>query len=143
MTQRGNADRCACYAEQLLLEAYHGRIQARRERLTDPTMEAVIDVCRRRYAEDIDFHALAQKQAMSYSLLRQRMKRITGHLPHQYLIRLRCEAAQKLLWDSDRPIKAIAAEVGIPDPYTFSRTFKRTLGVSPLTFRRHARSAWH
>lgn len=136
------SDRCALYAEQLLLEAYHDRIQARRDRLTDPTMEAVLDQCRREFASDIDFHQIAEDQAISYSLLRQRIRRITGQPPQQYLIHLRCEEAQRLLWNSDLPIKAIADQVGIPDPYAFSRTFKRTVGISPKAFRQQSRASW-
>ena len=45
------------------------------------------------------------------------------------------EQARKLLRDSRLSIGEIAARVGYPDPFHFSKTFKNSEGVSPSQFR--------
>lgn len=54
---------------------------------------------------------------------------------YQTLIRLKMNHAAGRLTTSVLPMKEIGAEVGFPDPYHFSRVFKRTFGVAPKTFR--------
>ena len=45
------------------------------------------------------------------------------------------EQARKLLRDSRLSVGEIAARVGYPDPFHFSKTFKNSEGVSPSRFR--------
>ena len=56
-----------------------------------------------------------------------------AHALHQ---RIRIEHAAKLLLHSDISISQCAGQCGFPDIYSFSRSFKRTVGLSPLAFRR-------
>lgn len=135
----GNHDRACCYTEQFLLELDRARTEAGRARLTDPTMAQVLTWCRQHFAEPVDFRRLADLAGISYSLLRLRLKRITGQPPAHYLTRLRCEEAQRLLTRTDLSVAEIGERVGIEDPFSFSRTFKRTVGLSPLSFRRQVR----
>jgi AraC-like DNA-binding protein len=58
-----------------------------------------------------------------------------GRPPQEYVIARRIDNAQLLLSGSDMPIKQIAAEVGIEDPYHFSNLFRRKVGVSPSAYR--------
>jgi AraC-like DNA-binding protein len=134
----GDADRAAVMTERLLLEMYYSRASVRESRHPTAAMEAVLGHCHEHFAEPIDFEILAERHAMSYSHLRQQMRKLTGVPPHQYVIRLRCEAARRMLSDTDLAIKEIAGKVGIEDPYTFSRTFKRCVGTSPGRYREQA-----
>lgn len=59
--------------------------------------------------------------------------------PHQYLIRLRLEFAQRLLQETDRSVTDICLEVGFSSLGSFSKNFKRRLGRSPSAYRRHVR----
>lgn len=132
----GDADRAVTLAERLLVEMYHARETVRHARRADPSMAAVMTHCQQQFTRPVDFAELAAEHAMSYSSLRQRIKQITGVPPAQYLIHLRCQKAQALLSDTDLTIKAIGAAVGIPDPYAFSRTFKKCVGLAPDLYRR-------
>jgi len=58
-------------------------------------------------------------------------KRFRRQTPYEYLQHLRMNAAVDLLQNRGRSVKAAAAELGFPDPYNFSRAFKRVFGVSP------------
>jgi AraC-like DNA-binding protein len=137
----GDAERATAITERLLLEMHYARADRRRASPTDPSIDAVLHHCRSHAAEPIDFRALARANAMSYSHLRQRMRRLTGLSPARYVTRLRCEQARALMTETDLPVKLVAARVGIPDPFTFSRTFRRTVGVSPEHYRRQT-AAW-
>ncbi|HTL52209.1 MAG TPA: AraC family transcriptional regulator [Planctomycetota bacterium] len=132
----GDADRAVTLAERLLIEMYHGRETLEHARQPGESIAAVLAFCRQNFTRPIDFQALAEDHAMSYSSLRQRLKQVTGVPPAQYLIHLRCQKAQALLSDTDLTIKAIGAAVGINDPYAFSRTFKKCVGLAPDLYRR-------
>lgn len=134
----GDADRAVLMAERLLVEMYYSREALRQAQTPSKSMEAVLEYCRRNFRQEVDFEALAAEHAMSYSTLRQAMRKITGQAPAHYLTTLRCEAARQLLSDTDLSVKEIGARVGIDDPYTFSRIFKRSVGVSPQAFRLQA-----
>ena len=55
--------------------------------------------------------------------------------PKAYLMQIRMDQARELLVNSNLTIKCIAFSVGYPDPYQFSKIFKRKYGVSPKSFR--------
>lgn len=62
-------------------------------------------------------------------------KKDFGLPPHQYLLERKIEIAGILLKESAKSIKQIAAEIGFPDEYYFSRLFKKRTGVSPSDYR--------
>lgn len=128
----GDADRVCMQGVQLLLDLYAG--PPRRPASSDP-VDRAIAACRARLRHPVDWPALAARHGISYSLLRQGIRRRTGLPPAKYLTRLRCDAARGLLTATTAPVKQVAQRVGIPDPYTFSRTFRRTVGVSPRAYR--------
>lgn len=55
--------------------------------------------------------------------------------PAQWVAARRIERASHLLRTTRTPIKGVAGEVGIADPFQFSRFFKRHTGQSPRTYR--------
>ncbi|MCZ7649231.1 MAG: AraC family transcriptional regulator [Planctomycetota bacterium] len=134
----GDADRAVLMAERLLVEMYYSRESLQQAQTPSTSMQAVLEHCRRHFQVDVDFKALAAAHAMSYSTLRQSLRKLTGQAPAHYLTTLRCDAARTLLSDTDLSVKEIGARVGLGDPYTFSRIFKRRVGLSPQAYRRQA-----
>jgi AraC-like DNA-binding protein len=63
-------------------------------------------------------------------------QRFDDQSPYQFLMRLKMNAAALQLQDPKTLIKEIAYDLGFSSAFHFSRTFKRTYGVSPNTFRR-------
>lgn len=55
--------------------------------------------------------------------------------PARWVAGRRMERAAYLLRTTRSPVKQIAEEIGIPDPFQFSRFFKRHTGCSPRTYR--------
>ncbi|CAK7004674.1 MAG: HTH-type transcriptional activator RhaR [Desulfovibrio sp.] len=65
-----------------------------------------------------------------------------GLSPSRYLIRMRIDAAKKMLAETAWPINKIAAEIGYADVFYFSRIFKERENVSPSQYRKlHAKQA--
>jgi len=60
----------------------------------------------------------------------------TGETPRQYALRAKLVEAQRLLYLTDLTVAEVAARVGVPDPYYFSRLFHRKTGLSPTAYRR-------
>ena len=128
----GDADRVCMQGVQLLIDLYAGPRHAPTS--ADP-VDLVIAACRAAVQQPVDWPALAERHGISYSRLRQGIRHRTGLSPAKYLARLRCEAACGFLTTTTAPVKQIARRVGIPDPYAFSRTFHRTMGLSPRAYR--------
>ena len=62
-------------------------------------------------------------------------RRYDPQSPHELVTRLRMNKAVELLNDPRLLVKQVAAEVGYADAFHFSRTFKKTFGVSPKGLR--------
>jgi transcriptional regulator GlxA family with amidase domain len=58
-----------------------------------------------------------------------------GDTPLNHLRLLRMQRAMRLLGETDHKLEAVAAAVGYQDAFSFSKVFKRTVGVSPKAFR--------
>jgi AraC-like DNA-binding protein len=63
----------------------------------------------------------------------------TGRTAKQYIDERIALEAKRMLAHTDRPVVAIAAELGFTEPTNFGRFFARTVGVSPGRFRSDAR----
>lgn len=135
---RGDPDRAVLLAERILLEIAYASSPAE-VAVEEDRIAAALRHVRQHLAETIDLERVADDFHMSYSLFRQRVKQRTGLSPAKYLTHLRCNAACRLLAATDRPVKAVAAEVGYTDSATFSKAFKRTVSVWPVEYRRGQR----
>ena len=72
---------------------------------------------------------------MTTGTLSRVLTKLTGRTTKQLILdRVLLEAA-RLLRFSDLSIKEIAARLGFPDQFAFSKAFKRQRGEAPLDFR--------
>ena len=117
------------------LLAREQQIVPRRQSDAAALAESVRVYLRENYGRPVDFSALADSLAVSAPYLSKLFHEQTGSSPSRYLADLRMGAARKLLMDSRLTIREIAARVGYPDPYHFSKSFKNAVGVSPAQFR--------
>ncbi len=132
-------DQALLLALGFLLEVETARNAARLPTATDPIVDAAKARLTNLYPTDISLPGLALHLGVSYSSLRQKFSAATGLGPARWLADMRCQKARELLADTDTPIKQIAAQVGIPDAFSFSRTFKRITGISPEAYRHQSR----
>jgi len=81
-------------------------------------------------------------QAVSYSLYHfcRTFNEATHHTPYDYLIRRRISEAARALLETDRRILDIAFDYQFNNHETFSRAFKRMLGLQPSQWRRQGQA---
>lgn len=72
---------------------------------------------------------------LSRSYVHTIFKKFTESSPQQFLLNLRIDEAKEILKETDYSIQAVASLVGYKDQFTFSKAFKRIVGVSPQEFR--------
>ncbi|MBI1336252.1 MAG: helix-turn-helix domain-containing protein [Phycisphaera sp.] len=137
--QPGDSDRAMLTAERFLMELYYAQKRSRHGSAPHASIHRVIEDLRTHHCDALDLRAIARRHSMSYSHLRQQVRRHTGLPPAKYVTRLRCDTAGRLLTDTDMSVKEVASQVGFTDAFTFSRTFKRQVGHSPLRHRQRAR----
>ncbi len=83
----------------------------------------------------ISIEDLAQEAGLSHNHLTRLFRTAFGKTIVGYIQERRITRARYLLLYSTLPIKAIAAEVGIPDLHLFNKTMRRVLGASPRQVR--------
>lgn len=79
---------------------------------------------------------MSAQAGVSTRTLIRRFSEQTGTTPLLCLHRARIRQAQHLLQTTHHTVERIAAQVGFGSPTAFRDRFKRTVGVSPHTYRR-------
>ncbi|MDP9080228.1 MAG: helix-turn-helix transcriptional regulator [Bacteroidota bacterium] len=85
------------------------------------------------YAENIELFCIADEACYSKFHFIRKFKEIYRKTPHQYLISVRIENAMKLL-ASGIPVTAVCDAVGFEELSSFSRSFKRIIGINPSDY---------
>lgn len=86
-------------------------------------------------ARPLSIDQLAKETGFSRNHFARLFRQRFGQAPGQYHTALRVEAARRLLASEDTSITDIAESLGYDSIYSFSRTFKRETGLSPLFYR--------
>ncbi|UUX95570.1 AraC family transcriptional regulator [Aquabacterium sp. J223] len=101
----------------------------------DPQVRRALTLMHERSAHAWTLDELAQQAGLSRTALAERFRDAMGDTPLNHLRVLRMQRAMRLLAETDHKLEAVAAEVGYQDAFSFSKVFKRTLGLSPKAFR--------
>ncbi|MGE0387001.1 MAG: cupin domain-containing protein [Gammaproteobacteria bacterium] len=88
--------------------------------------------------EPWDLASLARRIGMSRSAFAARFHQLAGQTPMQYLSLWRMQKARELLADSRLGTAEVAARVGYQTEASFSKAFKKVIGVGPGAYRRNA-----
>ncbi len=96
----------------------------------------VVQYIRSNYAERLSIPEIAERFGFSQRQLERRFADTFRASPSQYLVRLRVLIASERLRNSNDAIADIAVDCGFYDHSSFIRHFKRTLGVTPLAYRK-------
>ena len=103
----------------------------------DPLVENVLDYIENHLNEVIRLNVLANFAKVSLSTLTHRYQLLTGESPLQTQQKMRTEQAKQFLI-MGAPMKEISARLGYSDVYHFSKTFKKSEGISPKNFRQNS-----
>lgn len=79
---------------------------------------------------------LADGAGLSRTSLAERFRQAMGDTPLSYLRTVRMQKAVRILSETEKTLEQVAQEVGYQDAFSFSKVFKRTVGVAPREFRR-------
>ncbi|MBC7827625.1 MAG: AraC family transcriptional regulator [Chitinophagaceae bacterium] len=88
-------------------------------------------------SQPVTLDNIAQSAHLSISFFSRKFKNDTGYAPIEYFNHLRIQRACQLLHFSTLRVNEVASQVGIDDPFYFSRLFKQQMGVSPVTYRKN------
>ena len=105
------------------------------------SVTAFVEHCGSHFDEQLRLAELAEHAGCTENQLEHRVKRVLGVSPMQHLLRVRVEAATRLLAETDLPIAEIATRCGFYDQPDFTRRFARLTNATPAQFRDDARSA--
>jgi transcriptional regulator GlxA family with amidase domain len=93
------------------------------------------DLVDARYAEPLAVHDLAKAAGLSPAHFSREFRAAFGESPHGYLLTRRLERAAALLRTTDRSVAEICFDVGLRSVGSFTTSFTRTYGASPLAYR--------
>jgi AraC family transcriptional regulator len=104
--------------------------------LTARQLAAARDMMEARLAEPIPLADLARAVSLSVSQFSRQFKASTGETPHRFLMRLRAEAACRLLRSSTMPICEVATRCGFSHQEHLTRVLRAQSGMTPAAVRR-------
>ena len=93
------------------------------------------DLADGRYFEPLTVADLARTAGLSPAHFSREFRRAFGEPPHQYLLTRRLERAAALLRNTDRPVTEICFAVGLSSVGSFTTSFGRVYGTTPLGYR--------
>lgn len=111
------------------------------ERTLSPLVRKVITDVDTDLKEPLTLQYFSEKLGVNGSYLSNLFRRETGKTITQYVTDQRLKHAENLLRYTNKPVRSVAAEVGIGDAQYFSRLFRKKTGMKPTEYRRKYQSA--
>jgi transcriptional regulator GlxA family with amidase domain len=94
------------------------------------------DLADAHYDEPLDLAQLARAANVSERHFSRSFRRAYGETPYQYLLSRRMERARHLLRSTDMQVAEICLAVGFASVGSFTTTFRRHVGITPMDYRR-------
>ena len=99
----------------------------------------VVDTLRAgQYKDNFSLAEMAAISRVPMETFRKRFVSEVGMPPLSYVLHCKMERAKELLRDQNYSVREAGAEVGMRDPYHFSKQFKNIVGISPSAFIKQA-----
>jgi YesN/AraC family two-component response regulator len=98
--------------------------------------DTAIDFLRAHIHKEVTLEEIALSVNISTSHFSYLFKNKTGFSPIEYFNHLKVQEACQYLLFTNMRIREIGFELGILDPYYFSRMFKKVMGMSPQEYRK-------
>ncbi len=102
---------------------------------TTETVKKMIEYISKNYSKDIDYETLAQEFHFNPSYLNRIFKAYTGSSIYNFILQYRLNMAIEMLSVQNLYVGQIAALCGFPNPYHFSKAFKKWTGFSPKQYK--------
>ncbi len=98
-------------------------------------VDYLVNYIQEHYMETVDIGIMAEQMGFTSAYLSKIFKRFTGTTPIKMLTNIRIHNAKKLLKNTNLSIQEIGKQVGYPDQFHFSKTFRKVVGMNPSAFR--------
>jgi AraC family transcriptional regulator len=98
-------------------------------------LQTIFDYIHDRLDQNLSLSELADVLSLSQYHFCRLFKQSTGVAPHQYLTRCRIDRAKQLLLHTQLTVTEIAFAVGLNNHSSFTRLFRRYVGMTPKEFR--------
>ena len=99
----------------------------------------VVDALRaNQYRDNFSLAEMAAISRMPMETFRKRFVSEVGMPPLSYVLHCKMERAKELLREEGHTVRQAGIEVGMQDPYHFSKQFKNIVGISPSAFMKQA-----
>lgn len=102
----------------------------------DESIALAQDWMKRHLAQPITAQRVAQECKLPLRTFNRKFKDQVGQSPHQYLQKIRMEAAQHLLRDFGMSVQDVAEQVGYKDAYHFSTRFQQQFSITASQYRK-------
>jgi LacI family transcriptional regulator len=104
--------------------------------IEDANLVKALRFIREHACRGISVDEVARVAGLARRTMEARMKKMLGRSPHEEIMRIQVQRAQRLLLHTNLPVAVIAERAGFDNPEYFSVAFKRVTGVPPGTYRR-------
>jgi transcriptional regulator GlxA family with amidase domain len=102
----------------------------------DPRLAQAIRLMEAHIDRPLTVAAIAKRAGVTARTLEKTFLKSIGETPGAYCLRLRLNAARRLVLDTREPMADIAARTGFSSAAAFSRAFSRAFGRAPVRMRR-------
>lgn len=132
---------CIATIVSKLLQSYDN-LKVYPERKTPPPSKLVSEICRKLYNDhSMTIGQLSREMKYSEGYLRNTFKKTMGISLGRFLLESRLTEAMKYLVGTEKSISSIAGLTGYDNIYSFSRSFRTHMGMSPSTYRKRRRES--
>ena len=99
-------------------------------------IRTVVDYIVEHYYERLSIETLASQAFLSSRHFERRFRSLFHMSPGEFILKVRIDAAVRLLLESELSVTQIALQCGFYDNSHFTRQFKTKMGISPIQFRK-------
>lgn len=124
------------YVLREIVERHRGAGAGWSHAVADPPVRQVVALMHEDCAHPWTLEELAGRVGLSRTVLAERFRDTMGDTPLAYLRTVRMQKAMRLLAETERTLEQVAQQVGYQDAFSFSKVFKRSVGMAPREFRR-------
>lgn len=124
-----------CFYHFLGSFAHHSKFDIDKTNQDTGVVNRAIDYMTKNIQLTLSLQQMAKDLNVSPSHLSFLFKQKTGYPPMEYVNHLKLQKACQFLMFTPMRIKEITIEIGMNDPFYFSRFFKKQMGMSPKTYR--------
>lgn len=126
----------SCLLQILLTELLTSKAEGFRLDAEGELMPKIISYLQEHFKEDITIDTLIHQFGINRTTLCEEFKNYTGFTIKKYLLALRLNQAKLLLRGSSLSVETIAEEIGFHDTAHFVQMFKKSVGLTPLQYRK-------